>query len=74
MINRELESNELVQIRSRYEFYVGEVLNSYLEERRIFRIRNINDSERWNIDKKKKATTNIFNKKKLSVTRLSKDE
>lgn len=54
MINRELESNELVQIRSRYEFYVGEVLNSYLEERRIFRIRNINDSERWNIDKKKK--------------------
>lgn len=64
----------LVQIRSRYEFYVGEVLNSYLEERRIFRIRNINDSERWNIDKKKKATTNIFNKKKLSVTRLSKDE
>lgn len=43
----------LVQIRSRYEFYVGEVLNLYLEERRIFRIRNINDSERWNIDKKK---------------------
>ena len=54
MINRELESNELVQIRSRYEFYVGEVLNSYLEERRIFRIRNINDSKRWNIEKKKK--------------------
>lgn len=50
----------LVQIRSRYEFYVGEVLNSYLEERRIFRIRNINDSERWNIDKKKKSHDKYF--------------